>query len=343
MPSLMPPGSIRRRSCRHGVGRWPRAPRGCATAVDGGIRVERARGTAAVTRYVLKAGNGEALSDAVLPEVLCWMHGRRLMQTFGHLHGKVVADPADETPTQPRSPKRRPLGEGRGQLADGRIGAAARPSSGGWGRSHERTGPGGDRRAPHWGTRLCRHHVDASTRRRRDPESERDPAVQEALAGAAALRQPDQPLRVVPRRGRPRPGGHRQLPAMVGAPEHGQRDRAGEARSMSTSCRAMARPCQPRPTPSPARSHRPRRPAAPPPRPGGATVTPLPLSAITVDPGLQTRASMNPETVAEYAEALTAGIRLPPVVVYRDDDGALLLADGFHRVAGRRARRAQRD
>lgn len=89
----------------------PRA-KGCATAVDGGIRVERARGTAAVTRYVLKAGNGEALSDAVLPEVLCWMHGRRLMQTFGHLHGKVVADPADETPTQPRSPKRRPWEKG---------------------------------------------------------------------------------------------------------------------------------------------------------------------------------------------------------------------------------------
>jgi hypothetical protein len=95
---------------------WRRAlaprPMGCSSAVEGGVRVERARDTAAVTRYVLKAGNGEALGDAVLPEVLRWMHGRRLMQTFGHLHGKVVADPADEAPRNARVPKHRPWEKG---------------------------------------------------------------------------------------------------------------------------------------------------------------------------------------------------------------------------------------
>jgi hypothetical protein len=159
-----------------------------------------------------------------------------------------------------------------------------------------------------------------------------DPAVQEALAGAAALRQPDQPLRVVPVE-----GGHaladtdsylrwwalRNTGSGIGQvrPEH-VHVVSGNGTAVPAAPDPLASPVAP--ATSPGRT---------PPRPGGATVTPLPLSAITVDPGLQTRASMNPETVAEYAEALTAGIRLPPVVVYRDDDGALLLADGFHRVA----------
>lgn len=56
------------------------------------------------------------------------------------------------------------------------------------------------------------------------------------------------------------------------------------------------------------------------------------LEALTVDPGLQTRAAMNDATVAEYAEALLAGEVLPAVVVFRDGEG-IWLADGFHRVA----------
>lgn len=59
------------------------------------------------------------------------------------------------------------------------------------------------------------------------------------------------------------------------------------------------------------------------------------LDALTVDPGLQTRAAMNDVTVAEYAEALLAGEVLPPVVVFRDGEG-MWLADGFHRVAAAR-------
>jgi hypothetical protein len=61
---------------------------------------------------VLKATNVEALGDAVLPEVVRWMHGRRLMQTFGRLHGKVVADPADGAPGGARMPKHRPWEKG---------------------------------------------------------------------------------------------------------------------------------------------------------------------------------------------------------------------------------------
>jgi hypothetical protein len=159
-----------------------------------------------------------------------------------------------------------------------------------------------------------------------------DPAVQEALTSAGALRQPDQPLRVVPVE-----GGYsladaesylrwwalRNTGSGIGQvrPEH-VRVVAGDGTAAPAQPDTVSGPVAP--TTSPRRA---------PPRPGSATVTPLPVSAITVDTELQTRASMNPETVAEYAEALAAGIQLPPVVVYRDDDGALLLADGFHRVA----------
>lgn len=54
------------------------------------------------------------------------------------------------------------------------------------------------------------------------------------------------------------------------------------------------------------------------------------LSKIRTDGGTQPRAKLNEGTVAEYAEAITEGASLPPVVVYHD--GAdYWLADGFHR------------
>lgn len=159
-----------------------------------------------------------------------------------------------------------------------------------------------------------------------------DPAVQEALASAAANRQPDEALLVVAVE-----GGHaladtdsylrwwalRNTGSGIGQvrPEHIRVvDGGGTTAAVPDSGAAPLTVA----LPSPRRA---------PPHPRGATVTTLPISAITVDPGLQTRASMDPETVAEYAEALSAGIRLPPVEVYRDDDDALLLADGFHRLA----------
>lgn len=46
----------------------------------------------------------------------------------------------------------------------------------------------------------------------------------------------------------------------------------------------------------------------------------------------QTRVGLNPITLAEYAEEMIDGVLFPSIVVYRDEDGNLWLADGFHRV-----------
>lgn len=56
----------------------------------------------------------------------------------------------------------------------------------------------------------------------------------------------------------------------------------------------------------------------------------LNIKAIRIDGGTQSRAEINNEAVAEYAEAIKAGATFPPVVVFHD--GAdYWLADGFHR------------
>lgn len=54
------------------------------------------------------------------------------------------------------------------------------------------------------------------------------------------------------------------------------------------------------------------------------------LSRIKIDGGTQTRASLNEAAVADYADALRDGVKLPPVVVYFDGSDHWL-ADGFHR------------
>jgi hypothetical protein len=51
----------------------------------------------------------------------------------------------------------------------------------------------------------------------------------------------------------------------------------------------------------------------------------------------QTRAAVRPATVAEYAERMSAGERFDAVLAYRDTDGTIRLAAGFHRVAAARA------
>jgi hypothetical protein len=56
----------------------------------------------------------------------------------------------------------------------------------------------------------------------------------------------------------------------------------------------------------------------------------LPLSSIRVDWTINARASVRRETTLEYAEALKAGARFPPVVLFFDGE-AFWLADGFHR------------
>lgn len=61
-------------------------------------------------------------------------------------------------------------------------------------------------------------------------------------------------------------------------------------------------------------------------------VTRLPLSHIRTDGGTQLRAACSEATVAEYAEALGAGVVFPPVIAFQDGTD-IWLADGFHRHA----------
>jgi uncharacterized ParB-like nuclease family protein len=64
----------------------------------------------------------------------------------------------------------------------------------------------------------------------------------------------------------------------------------------------------------------------------------LKLEEIRIDGGTQTRAEINNEAVAEYAEAVLEGAKFPPVDVFFDGV-SIWLADGFHRYhAHRRAK-----
>jgi uncharacterized ParB-like nuclease family protein len=55
------------------------------------------------------------------------------------------------------------------------------------------------------------------------------------------------------------------------------------------------------------------------------------LSEIVTDAGTQVRAGLNDATVADYAEALAAGAKFPPVIVFHDGS-RYVAADGFHRI-----------
>jgi len=57
----------------------------------------------------------------------------------------------------------------------------------------------------------------------------------------------------------------------------------------------------------------------------------LPVVDISMDGGTQPRSTINTETVQEYADLLSAGVCLPPVIVFYDGNEHWL-ADGFHRV-----------
>lgn len=61
----------------------------------------------------------------------------------------------------------------------------------------------------------------------------------------------------------------------------------------------------------------------------------LELEQIRTNGGTQSRVELNQETVAEYAQAFTAGASFPPVVVFFDGAN-YWLADGFHRYFGAR-------
>ena len=62
----------------------------------------------------------------------------------------------------------------------------------------------------------------------------------------------------------------------------------------------------------------------------------LKIADIRLDGNTQARVAIHQTTVDEYAEVLTAGGELPPVVVYFDG-AAHWLADGFHRVHAHRS------
>jgi hypothetical protein len=60
------------------------------------------------------------------------------------------------------------------------------------------------------------------------------------------------------------------------------------------------------------------------------------LDSIRIDGGTQPRAAIDEPAVADYAEALKRGAKLPPAVVFNDGTHHWL-ADGFHRYHGARA------
>jgi len=60
------------------------------------------------------------------------------------------------------------------------------------------------------------------------------------------------------------------------------------------------------------------------------TTVMLPLDSIRTDGGTQPRSVLNFETVDDYAEAMKAGAKFPPVTVYYDGE-THWLGDGFHR------------
>jgi transposase-like protein len=57
----------------------------------------------------------------------------------------------------------------------------------------------------------------------------------------------------------------------------------------------------------------------------------LPIASIRVDGGTQPRAVLDFEAIEDYAEAMSGGVKFPPVTVFYDGD-SYWLADGFHRV-----------
>lgn len=59
-------------------------------------------------------------------------------------------------------------------------------------------------------------------------------------------------------------------------------------------------------------------------------ITKVQLDQIITDAGTQARAALNEDVVAEYAEAIIAGVDMPPVTVFHDGKRHIL-ADGFHR------------
>lgn len=59
----------------------------------------------------------------------------------------------------------------------------------------------------------------------------------------------------------------------------------------------------------------------------------LSIDLILTD-GTQSRAALNEDTIQDYAEKWEAGVKFPPVKVFRDNEKRHWLGDGFHRIEG---------
>lgn len=64
--------------------------------------------------------------------------------------------------------------------------------------------------------------------------------------------------------------------------------------------------------------------------PSSPTSVEIKIDEFVRDPQLQVRVRICKQTVSDFAEKFTAGIKFPPILLYRID-GKLLLVDGFHR------------
>lgn len=63
----------------------------------------------------------------------------------------------------------------------------------------------------------------------------------------------------------------------------------------------------------------------------GADVVRLPIAEIRLDGGTQPRSALDFAAIDDYAEAMAAGVKFPPVVIFHDGEH-YWLADGFHRL-----------
>lgn len=63
----------------------------------------------------------------------------------------------------------------------------------------------------------------------------------------------------------------------------------------------------------------------------GVDAVRLPIAQIRLDGGTQPRTALDFAAIDDYAEAMAAGVKFPPVVVFHDGEH-YWLADGFHRV-----------
>jgi transposase-like protein len=63
----------------------------------------------------------------------------------------------------------------------------------------------------------------------------------------------------------------------------------------------------------------------------GVDVVSMPIEQIRLDGGTQPRTALDFAAIDDYAEAMAAGVKFPPVVVFHDGEH-YWLADGFHRV-----------